>query len=672
MTTRISNETDFMKYRPDIDGLRAIAVVPVVLYHANIPGWTGGYIGVDIFFVISGFLITTIVASEVAINQFSLASFYERRARRILPALVPIVLVSLLSGWFILLPSEFQKLGQSVLSVGLFLSNVFFWLSQGYFAPSADFSQLLHTWSLAVEEQFYIFFPPLFSFIYSRWGKNASIASIAIISLASLIAATTVIPLKPTMVFYLLPFRAWELGVGALLAVYVTAAPRNKYIRDGLGIIGLVAISTTVFIYDDGTVFPGLAALPPVIGSALIIYSGFGGAQSLVNNLLSHRAFVWIGLLSYSLYLWHWTIFAYVKILINDTHLPLNLALPATFVSLIAAYISLRFIEAPFRKKSAVGLSKGKIFLFAGTALGAMVVLGGILHLTHGVETRLAESTRRILAVGNDEDSRKISCLKNRPAGGLCAIGKSIGKDDTVDFLLWGDSHAFAVMPGVEAAAQHEGKAGLFAGVPGCLPSFIVRRVPEDLACSKQNKIVLAMLKERKDIPLVILSARWAISVDGNRYRNETGKSVELDFVSGVSDHLVVGQNSFIVEAGLNQTVAEIVATGRRVVLLGPIPEVGYNLPRIMAMSDISGQPLNISITRKDFEDRSGPSEAILKRVASGNESVVYVSLSDIFCDTSRCATTNETGLPLYVDDDHISRSTSIGFLAGPLETLFY
>lgn len=340
--------TDSMKYRADIDGLRSVAVLPVVLYHAGFHGLSGGFVGVDVFFVISGFLITTIIAGEIAQGRFSLVRFYEKRARRILPALTVVVLSCFAVGWFVLLPEEFRDLGQSALATALFLSNAYFNMTLDYFGQSAEFAPLLHTWSLAVEEQFYLFFPPLLMLLALRPSWRLSWV-VAVLSVLSFVAAVVMLPMQPDWVFYQIFFRAWELGAGALLALTAFAPPTRRATRELLGCVGLAGILLPVTLYDATTSFPGAAAVPPVLGATLLIWIGAKGGGSTVNRLLGWQPLVWIGLISYSLYLWHWPILAYMRITLGTAVLPLGLSVAAVVASIVMAWLSWRFVERPFR-----------------------------------------------------------------------------------------------------------------------------------------------------------------------------------------------------------------------------------------------------------------------------------------------------------------------------------
>ena len=313
-------------YRPDIDGLRALAVVPVVLFHAGLSVFQGGYVGVDIFFVISGFLITRILAASMREDRYSILDFYERRARRIFPALAVMVLASLAFGWFVLTPEEYAKIGKTAVSIGAFVSNFHFWRSVGYFERETNFHPLLHTWSLAVEEQFYIFFPILLYFLHKRHRRLiAALAGIFFLSFASSVA---LVEFKPRVAFYLLPPRAWELMAGSLIALGVSDRFWSPRAAAAAALLGLALIAGAIFFYTPAMPFPGFAAMPPVLGACLIIWARGQGA----GRLLAIRPMVWIGLLSYSLYLWHLPIFEFAKYLLGG-QLPPAIGLSLSLVS---------------------------------------------------------------------------------------------------------------------------------------------------------------------------------------------------------------------------------------------------------------------------------------------------------------------------------------------------
>ena len=373
-----------MKYRAEIDGLRALAVVPVILFHAGFELFSGGFVGVDIFFVISGYLITTILIEDIEKNRFSLTNFYERRARRILPALTVVSLVSIVVAWMLLNPIELNKFGSALLGVATFTSNIVFWRSEGYFADSAELNPLLHTWSLAVEEQYYVLFP-IFMFFAWRFGKSKVFWMIVLFSLLSLALSEWGWRNKPAANFYLAPTRAWELFAGSIAAF--TVQKRGVQANNALSILGLIAIIFSIFAYDESTPFPSVYALVPVLGVVLLIL--YGAKETYSAKLLGSRAFVSIGLISYSAYLWHQPLFAYTRIAIGEIELRLSWALFLIFVTFTLAYLSWRYVENPFRKR--VVFSSKSIFSLSAISLVFLLSFGLLSReATNDAEEQLA------------------------------------------------------------------------------------------------------------------------------------------------------------------------------------------------------------------------------------------------------------------------------------------
>ncbi|MGZ2260296.1 acyltransferase family protein [Roseobacter sp. A03A-229] len=359
-----------MKYRPEIDGLRSIAVLPVILFHGGLALFSGGFVGVDVFFVISGYLITTIIAGNLDEGRFSLLDFYSRRARRILPALVLVVACTIPFAWAWMLPTDFKDFGQSVSAVSLFSSNFLFWLESDYFAAAAERKPLLHTWSLAVEEQYYIFFPLLLMAFWRRAARG-TVGLLCVIFLASLAASEVLWRIAPDANFYLLPSRIWELMAGSLVAIWML---RRGPLPSNIGAaIGLGLILASIFLYDKTTPFPSLYALAPVMGTVLVILCGVQGTW--VARILSLRAPVAIGLISYSAYLWHQPLFALARIRLGHPDIAIMMSLAG--LSLVLAWISWRFVEQPFRTmpgrawKVVSGTAVGSLAVFAlGVGLG--------------------------------------------------------------------------------------------------------------------------------------------------------------------------------------------------------------------------------------------------------------------------------------------------------------
>lgn len=376
-----------MKYRAEIDGLRALAVVPVILFHAGFKLFSGGYVGVDVFFVVSGYLITTILIENIENSQFSLANFYERRARRILPALFFVMLVCIPFAWMWMLPDPLENFGQSLVATVFFANNILLLITSGYWDLASEFKPLLHTWSLGVEEQYYIIFPVLL-WVVMRYAKKYLLSFIIILSLASLVASEVMWRDYPNENFYLILTRAWELFFGSIAAIYVLRHGVRG--NDALSLLGLSLVLLSIFAYDEATPFPSVYSLVPVIGVILLVM--YSEKNTLTGKLLSTRGLVGIGLISYSAYLWHLPLLAFAKIYSkNEPTQQLNTVLIlATFVM---AYLSWRFIEQPFRKNEVIGRSVfyPSVLIFASV----LVVFGYSAHKTHGFVDRVFDSASK-------------------------------------------------------------------------------------------------------------------------------------------------------------------------------------------------------------------------------------------------------------------------------------
>ncbi|MCK5666929.1 MAG: acyltransferase [Thiotrichaceae bacterium] len=372
-----------MLYRKEIDGLRALAVIPVILFHGGLEWFSRGYVGVDVFFVISGYLITSIILKEKEADTFSIAGFYERRARRILPALFFIIFICIPFAWFWLLPHELKDFGKSIVAVTLFASNILFWRESDYFAPDAELIPLLHTWSLAVEEQFYVIFPLIMIFFWA-FGRRRLIGIISLIALLSLALTEWGWRHFPEANFYLIPTRAWELMIGALVAFYLYQKKQPQgNIRHLGSLIGIGLIVLAIFFLDKTLPFPSLYALAPTIGTALIIL--FATPDTLVYKLLSQRIFVGIGLISYSAYLWHQPIFVFARIRGMDEP-NIGLVLLLSMFAIVLAYFSWRFIELPFRDRSR--FTRKQIFSASLIASLTFIGIGSALVISDGAMFR--------------------------------------------------------------------------------------------------------------------------------------------------------------------------------------------------------------------------------------------------------------------------------------------
>ena len=399
-----------MNYRPEIDGLRALAVVPVIFFHAGFNFFSGGFIGVDIFFVISGYLITNIILADINGRKFSIIAFYERRVRRILPALFLVMVACIPFAWILLNPFDLTSFSKSLIAVPLFLSNLFFWKDGGYFEMAAELKPLLHTWSLAVEEQYYIFFPAFLILVY-RFGRRHAIYAILLITVLSLAASQFGSIYRPVANFFLLPTRSWELGIGALSAFYIAKEnlrPASSLTREILSSLGLFSIGISIFLFNKETPSPSFYILLPTLGTALILL--FGLFDTWTGKLLSSKLLVCIGLISYSAYLWHQPIFAFSRFYFSSQQDILILSL--IVIIFLLSFISWRYVERPFRNQNLFSRKFIFIFSIAGSIL--FIIFGYSSYKLfgstsiYGAEAKMAKalSTVNAIYVSNMDERR--------------------------------------------------------------------------------------------------------------------------------------------------------------------------------------------------------------------------------------------------------------------------
>src|SRR5579863_33008 len=460
MTSRFNDDSrepescwgqSFVKtYRADIDGLRAVAVIPVVLFHIGMPLFSGGFVGVDVFFVISGYLITSIILPDIDAQRFSIVKFYERRVRRIFPALVSVLLFCSVVGFGLLTPSDYKTLGLSIVATAFFVSNIFFWRQANYFAAPAAENPLLHTWSLSIEEQFYVFYPLLLILVSGR--AKARFWIILLICIASFAAGAILVFFKPSATFYLGPTRAWELLLGGLIAL--RGAPSQKHQKFDLyaALIGAGSIVLPMVTYSSSTRFPGAAALWPAVGTALIIWTG-RSQQTIVHRVLGLKVMSALGRASYSLYLWHFPLIAFVSYADLGGLSPVTKAV-LFLTSLTVSFLSLKYIELPFRHPApSAGIRRPVRVALSGMviacAIGAAIDVGG------GFPIRLDQTSATYLDAEADKDRHHMECMSQedrivRPEM-ACKLGAA---DATPHVLVWGDSHAVVTGSAMAEAAE--------------------------------------------------------------------------------------------------------------------------------------------------------------------------------------------------------------------------
>lgn len=511
-----------LKYRSDIDGLRAVAVLAVLFFHVDLPFFSGGFVGVDVFFVISGFLITNIILKDIQQGGFSVARFYERRIRRIFPALFPVIAFVLLIGYLIYYPSAFKDLGMSVNTTVLFSSNIFFWMQTGYFDAPVMLKPLLHTWSLAVEEQFYIFFP-LVLVLISRFLKSNYFPWLTGLFVFSLAISIFGVSYQPTAAYYLMPTRAWELIAGSLIALRVLPVISSSFVKNIMSFTGLMMIAYSIVFYDSSTPFPGVAALLPVLGSGLVIYSGIDDGNYAMYRFLSIRPLVFIGLISYSLYLWHWPLVAFSKYLLFNQGFNGVLSVSIIVLSVVFAVLSWKYIEAPFRGKNPVFPDRKWLFFYSGLVMLMMTGIGVFVYASDGlygfIKTAKMFGLRKNIYVSKSFDKPLL-------------IGDA---STSPSFVLWGDSHAMALAPAINYMAKKYKLSGYVFAHGNTLPILGCDLVDGGFDEGKYNEDVLSFILKNK-IENVFISGCWSsyitnkgdMLIDGKREKGSDHRFLSI------------------------------------------------------------------------------------------------------------------------------------------------
>lgn len=642
-----------MKYRADIDGLRAVAVAPVVLFHAGIETFSGGFVGVDVFFVISGYLITGIILDEMRAGTFSVLAFYERRARRILPALFVVMAFTLAAAWFILLPIGYQSLAKSALSTTAFASNIYFWRQTGYFAGASEMLPLLHTWSLAVEEQFYIGFP-LLLLLLLRWGQRMLALLTVAATLASFALSAWALDNTPSAAFYLIPTRAWELSLGALLALGVAPAARSRPPRELVALIGLVLVVAPVFIYTKGTAFPGLAALPPCLGTAAIIWAGLAPPASgpnTVSRLLGLAPVVFVGLISYSLYLWHWPLLVLARHLTVSIHLDQLTAIATIAVAAVAAIASWRFVERPFRNRALWG--RMAVFTAAGAGAAAVAAASVAIVVLQGVPRRFDQTVVQLEAGGEGFSKKGEACLNKPLMNGeimpACILGRP---DGPVEFLLWGDSHAAALVPAFDVIAERTGMTGGIVVGNSC-PALantayagMGSPAGERRDCWQRNKSALEYIIRSPSVRLVILEGRW------NAYLRDP-VFVQMSSNGQETSGGQKGLELFL--HGIEHTIERLSSAGKRVVILVNLPDPGFPVPWTLAMSTHTHTPWPRVPSPKE------PSERM--RTIFKKHGVIEIRMDEAICAGGVCKIADGTNT-IFKDGNHLSEFGATTYFA--------
>lgn len=631
-----------MEYRREIDGLRAVAVLPVIFFHAGFSAFSGGFVGVDVFFVISGYLITSIILAEQRAGTFTLLNFYERRARRILPALFVVMLACLPFAWLWSLPSDTRSFSASLVAVSLFSSNLLFWLMGGYFELDAELRPLLHTWSLAVEEQYYLFFPLFLMFMW-RFGRHWMVGLLAVMAVISLAAAQWITGFSPQTAFYLLPTRGWELLIGAFVAFYFFGNPKPNFSKSTGEIgstAGLLLIAYAIVAFDELTPFPSLYTLAPTVGTALIIL--FATQQTAVGRLLGNKLFVGVGLLSYSAYLWHQPLFAFVRQrVVDEPAKPLLAALAV--LALVLAYFSWKYVEAPFRSKRK--FNRRQIFSYVG--VGAVFFIAvGIAGVQSKIKTRWQDENPRLITF--TEPKAKLpakECTEPLEKHGFsyCIVTGS----GSTRVVLWGDSHASILAENIPVIEGVE----LYSLVHfSCPPIMGVRRfdgLGDSLDCD-ELKILNGYAEFVKSLSadVVILSGRWTLYLNGWQKMGVLQQQHKFLIDSDTDASIKpLDERKALLQNRLKETIA-MLSRHSKVILLTQVPDFAPIGFRRMERTDFS---LPLNVMREWHKDELEIIDS-LKTLPN----LTVLDSKKLFCDDTACRSRSD-GVLLYFDDNHLS-----------------
>lgn len=648
----MSAAVKFSTYRPEIDGLRAIAVLAVVFYHFQVFGLKGGFTGVDVFFVLSGYLIGGLLWQETAKGQFSLKTFWQRRIRRLAPAYLVMVLSVMAFGWWVLLPFDLRQLGREGVAATVWMANILFWRGAGYFDSGDEVKPLLHMWSLSVEEQFYILLPVLvWLFLRHRGGLIWTLALCWGLSLAGNLWMTS---FSQSSAFFLFPFRAWEMLTGVLLAILQIERPRAR-LPSGVAWLGLLGVICGFVWIPAGGAFPGGLALVPVLGTALVLASRPSGLWA---RALSCRPLVFVGLISYSLYLWHWPVWVFGGYIFDLSSLWARLAgILLAFVLAVACWAG---VERPIRFAS--GLRP--IWLLSGFVLASAVVvaLSFWLWRSEGAAWRFPEGATLVhIRASQDfvQDDSRCAFEAKGPLAGLhrCLIGP----DGPPKVVVWGDSHLRAMMEGLALAAMDSQISGVILWHAGCPPLVGVTKresaatPAQDQACTDQTQKRIAAIKALSP-DILLLVGRWSYYAEGHGLGVDAQNRIELqgDYAQAWS-----------------QTVTEFAPFVGRIAVLRQVPEIQDYDARQIARGLVHGR----LSSDQALQRTQVPREAAIARMQRAEAPILAMGDGLIFLDpwpllcTPDChALKGASGL--YFDNNHLT-NTGARYLAPLFWPLF-
>lgn len=671
VTTVTSADTPrYLSYRPDIDGLRAIAVAIVVAFHAGVPGFTGGFVGVDVFFVISGFLITGLLVDELhATGSISLSRFYARRVRRLLPALAVVIAATLLLGAVLLLSiaGEQQDLAKSALAAALSASNVYFWLGSNYFSVQSDLMPLLHTWSLSVEEQYYLVWPTLLIALMllsrKRWHvfTRVLLTALLLVGITAFAANVRTTTSDPPGAFFLMPMRAWEFALGGILTLAApTVARWPRLVRAILFVVGIGLIAVGTIVLDSTVAYPGTAVLLPALGTAGVIAAGCGPVFEPLHGWLSSLSMVAIGQLSYSWYLWHWPLLSIARA--NDLgERTLSRDGAIALLSLGLAWLTYRFIEHPIRTQQYRVFRGTRATLLSGAAM-SVIVLGcalGLGLLAQHSSAHPADRHQKLTAEAvHDRPPGTKVCLERQHAA-FAALARDprcfTRPAEPVRLVLWGDSHANHWFPLMRSASAHFGVNVEEFARASCPPLLGVMPFNEgavDHQCERFNQAVVAEIERLAHAGLrgVVLAGRWPAYL--GRPSPDGSLRARLSYGDGPLDP---SESEHALQVGLTATLERLERTGLRIVVVGSTPEFRYSVPECLLRRPLE----SCAMPRTAVEARRGPAMHIVASTVASNGGRAHMfDPLRFFCDDQLCYPVHGHTV-MFSDPQHLTATGS-------------
>ena len=634
-----------MNYRPEIDGLRAIAVVPVLLYHAGFSGFSGGFVGVDVFFVISGYIITSVIVGQMEQGNFSFRRFYVRRMRRLFPALIFMMSLSCVAAYYLLLPHQIKDFSQSLVATSLSLSNYFFYLETDYFNEFTNNAPLLHTWSLAVEEQFYIVLP-VSLFVLVRYRRLFVVLLLTILASLSFMSAVRLVETNPTLNFYSFHTRAWELLLGVIVAIYLEQKvdlkfnklwKKNSYLISLLVLIGLSLIIFSIFTFDSKTPFPSWSTLAPVGGTCLILL--FIKREVFFRNLLSSRPIVYVGITSYSLYIFHQPVISFIKIAYSNQNFDELLKVASIVLTIVLSLFSYHWIEKPIRHSKKIS-DRIILTMLVGSLL-SFAVLGFVGHTQHGFINYFTEKYRNeggVLVVDKDLELALVESYMNKSSLSVSVpfvsgeertkvlvIGDSVARDTALSLNKLADSGFPVVLRRIIADDE-------------CMDTFSVEistTVPESKTMSScmMDPIQLAELRSKiLDVDAIVIAAKW----QNKTYRNGQNLAGAINSLGGSAKVFLLSN-----------------------IMFQDVTSLSFKLARTGTSALTSNKLMyeNIRFDRKIISDR-------LRDSVEGIANIYWINKAEYFCDDEikECAVFDVDGKPLILDSIHLTERALLSF----------